>query len=97
MILLIISMLQGLWAYFAYDLRTYMKPITSRFLHNITSVLCFVIGMVSLAFGYPMGIDHGAFDSIEVQWSLTVIAILTTIFTLIGALKSEIAYFKKKL
>lgn len=97
MVLLIISMLQGVWAYFAYDLRSYLKPITSRFLHNVVSVLCFVIGMISLAFAYPMGIDHGAFDSVEVQWSLTVIAILTTILTLIGAVKSEIAYFKKKL
>lgn len=90
-------MLQGVGAYFAYDLRTYIKPITSRFLHNVVSVICFVFGMISLATGYPYGIDHGAFSTIEVQWSLTVIAIITTIFTLIGALKSEFNFFKKKL
>ena len=97
MILLIITMLQGVGAYFAYDLRSYVKPSTSKFLHNFVSVICFVFGMISLATGYPYGIDHGAFSTIEVQWSLTVIAILTTILTLIGALKSEFNFFKKKL
>lgn len=95
MILLVITMLQGVWAYFAYDLRAYVKPITSRFLHNFVSVLCFVIGMISLIFGYRHGAGHGLFDTIEIEYSLIVVAVVTTIFSVIGAVKSELDYVKK--
>ncbi len=95
MILLGITILQGVWAYFAYDLRSYMKPITSRFLHNFISLLCFVIGMISLIFGYRMGADHGAFDTIEVEWGLITIAVVTTVFSVIGAVRSGLRYLKK--
>ncbi|XP_037051293.1 uncharacterized protein LOC119085128 [Bradysia coprophila] len=88
MILLAMTILQGVWAYFAYDLRTYMKPVTSRFLHNLVALLCFVFGMISLCFGYPYGADHGAFDSIEVEYSLYAIAAVTTVFSVIGAVRS---------
>lgn len=95
MILLAITMLQGVWAYFAYDLRTYMKPITSRFLHNFVSLLCFVIGMISLIFGYRYGADHGAFDTIEMEYSLIAIAVITTVFSVLGAVKSGLNYLNK--
>lgn len=95
MILLGITMLQGVWAYFAFDLRSYVKPITSRFLHNFTSILCFVIGMISLAFGYRYGIDHGTFDTIQMEYSLITIAVVTTIFSIIGPIKSGFRYLNK--
>lgn len=95
MILLAITMLQGVWAYFAYDLRSFIKPITSRFLHNFVSLLCFVIGMLSLILGYRYGADHGAFDTIEVEYSLIVIAVVTTVFSVIGAVKSGLRFLNK--
>lgn len=95
MILLCITILQGVWAYFAYDLRAYMKPIKSRFFHNLVSLLCFVFGMISLCFGYPYGIDHGAFDTIEVQYSLIAIAVVTTVFSVVGAVRSGLRFLDK--
>lgn len=95
MILLGITILQGVWSYFAYDLRAYMKPITSRFLHNLVSLLCFGFGMISLCFGYGYGADHGAFDTIEVEYSLIAIAVVTTVFSVIGAVRSGLRYLDK--
>ncbi|XP_037048196.1 cytochrome b561 domain-containing protein 2-like [Bradysia coprophila] len=95
MILLGITMLQGVWAYFAFDLRAYMKPIQSKFLHNIHSLLCFVIGMISLIFGYRMGADHGTFDTIEMEYALITIAVVTTVFSVVGAVKSGLRYLNK--
>lgn len=96
MILLAMTMLQGVGAYFAYDLRSYMKPITSKFLHNFVSLLCFVIGMISLIFGYTYGEDHGAFDTIEMEYSLITIAVVTTVFSVVGAVRSGLKYLNKQ-
>lgn len=88
-------MLQGVWAYYAYDMRAYLKPNTSRFLHNCVSVLCFIIGMISLCFGYRYAIDHGVFDTIEMEYSLIAVAVVTTVFSVIGAVKSELKFVNK--
>lgn len=88
-------MLQGLAAYFAYDLRSYIKPITSKFLHNLNSLLCFVIGMLSLIFGYRYGLDHGTFDSVEMEYALIAVAVVTTVFSVIGAVKSGLKFLNK--
>lgn len=93
MILLVITMLQGIWAYFAYELRSMMKPITSKFLHNINSVLCFVIGMVSLIYGYRYGSTHDMFETIDIEYSLIAFAIFSTCLSLIGAVKSGFKFF----
>lgn len=94
MVFLALSALQGVWAYFSFELRTIVKPVTSKFLHNVTSVLCFVIGMVSLIYGYRYGSTHDLFTSVDVEYSLIGIAIVTTVLSLIGAVKSEVKFVK---
>ncbi|KAJ6597359.1 hypothetical protein Bhyg_15467 [Pseudolycoriella hygida] len=96
MILLVITILQGVCVYFAYDLRSYVKPMTSRFVHNCVSVLCFLIGMFSLVVGYGYGSDYGVFDTKIIEYSLIVIAVVTTVFSIVGAVKSELQYILRK-
>lgn len=95
MVFLALSLLQGTWTYFAYELRSYVKPSISKFLHNLSSTLCFVIGMVSLIYGYRYGTTHDLFESVAVEIFFIAIAIVTTILTLIGAAKSEFKFLRK--
>lgn len=97
MILLVLTMLQGIWAYFSYELRSLLKPITSKFLHNITSMLCFIIGMVSLIYGYRYGSTHDLFETRDMEQSLIAFAVISMCLSLIGAVKSCLKFFEKTL
>lgn len=94
MILLLVSIPQGISTYFAFELRKFVKPITIKFFHNISSVLCFVIGMVSLISGYRYGSTHDLFTTKEVEYLLIGIAVITTILSLIGAANSGLNSLK---
>jgi cytochrome b subunit of formate dehydrogenase len=93
MILLVLSVLQGVWAYFSFELRKIMKPAMSKFLHNLTSISCFVVGMVSLVYGYRLGMMI-QYSTNDVRYPLIAIAITTSILSLIGALKSSLNFLK---
>lgn len=94
MVFLVLSVLQGVWSYYAFELRSFVKPVKSKFMHNITSVICFVIGMISLITGYTYGISHDLFLSQDVEYTMKGIAIVTTILSLIGAMKSNLSFLK---
>ena len=91
--LLVVSILQGIWAYFAGDLRKIFSPIHSKFLHNVTSILCFLFGMVSLIYGYVHGMMK-AYETDEVRYLLIAIAVITSFLTLINPMKSILNTFK---
>lgn len=95
MILLVITMLEGVWAYYSFQLRSFIKPGTSKFWHNLTSVLCFITGMVSLMYGYTYGDTHDVFTTKDMEYSLIAVAIITMLLTLIGAVKSELKFIEK--
>lgn len=99
MILLVITMLQGIWAFFAFELRSKMKPITSKFLHNIHSMLCFITGMVSLIYGYiRYGSTYDLFETSEtshIEYSLIAFAIISMILSLIGPVRSGLRFIEK--
>lgn len=94
MVFLAISILEGVWAYFAIGLRRILKPVYVKFTHNLTSLICFTTGMVSLIYGYQYGDTHDVFLTKDVEYTLVGIAIFTTIFSMIGALKSVYAFLK---
>lgn len=93
MVLLAFSVLQGIWAFFAFDLRKFMKPALSKFLHNLTSVVCFIVGMVSLIYGYRLGMMK-LYSTDEIRLALIAFAITTTLLSLIGAAKSALNFLK---
>lgn len=95
MIFLVLSLIQGTWTYFAFELRSFVKPDISKFLHNLSSVLCFVIGMVSLITGYRYGTTHDLFESVAAEGIFVAIAVVTTVLSLIGAATSQYKFLKK--
>lgn len=94
MILLVISVLQGVWAYYASDARltAYMRPVTSKFWHNFTSLLCFVVGMVSLIYGWKYA--HLLFTDLLTENGLIAFTIISTVLSLVGAFKSSFIQLK---
>ena len=95
MILLVISVVQGVWTYFASNFSSIMKPATSKFLHNVTSIACLVTGMVSLIYGYKHTMSHGIVSSKQMELSLIAVAIITTILSLVGAARSSFESARK--
>jgi TRAP-type C4-dicarboxylate transport system permease small subunit len=95
MILLLFSVLQGIAAFFAIDLKKIMKPAFNKFLHNFTSVACFVVGMVSLIYGYQLGMMK-LYSTDDVRRSMIAFAVVTTILSLIGAMKSALTFLQSR-
>lgn len=93
MIMLLVSVLQGIAAFFAFDLKKIMKPAVSKFMHNLTAIVCFVVGMVSLIYGYQLGMMR-LYSTDDVRRSLIAFAVITTILSLVGAIKSILVYLK---
>lgn len=51
-ILLFFSLLSGMSALFSIELRSYVKPLFSKAVHNFLSSACYVVGMVSTIYAY---------------------------------------------
>lgn len=93
MVFLLIGILQGIGAYYAKNLKSYIKPIYSKFLHNLSAVICFIVGMVSLIYGYLGGMMV-PYSTDEIRFCLIVFAIITIILSLIGTIKTTFQQFK---
>lgn len=93
MALLVISVLQGFGAFFATELRRFVNPIYSKFLHNLTSSLCLLVGMASLIYGYLNGMMI-LYSTNGARYTLIAIAVVTSIFSLIGPTRSAFILVK---
>ena len=96
MAFLVISVLQGFGAFFATELRRFVNPIYSKFLHNLTSVLCFLVGMASLIYGYLNGMMI-LYSTNDARYTLIAIAVVTSILSLIGPTRSAFILVKLKM
>lgn len=52
--------------------------------------------MVSLIYGYRYGSTHDMFTTLEIEYGLIAFAIVTTILSLLGALKSVFNYIRAR-
>lgn len=92
MIFLVLSVLQGVWSFFAFQLRSIMRPINTKFVHYILSLICFIVGMMSLISGYRYGDTHDLLTAKSVEYTLIGIAVITSVLSLIGVAKSIVNY-----
>lgn len=81
-------MLSGLAAFYPIRLKNYIRPIFSKFVHNLFAIAAFVFGMISIIIAYytrkPVNnIDMGKMDIVIVGFVAATLAL-----TLIGPLKS---------
>ncbi|CAO1344119.1 unnamed protein product [Diamesa hyperborea] len=87
MVFLVLGVLQGFTAFYAKELKVYIKPVYNKFLHILMATVCFVTGMVSLIYGYKKNtVKRNSTD--DIRLGLTIFAIITTILSLVGAIKT---------
>lgn len=87
MFFLIINVVLGFGALFSYDLRKLWHPIYMKFTHNLLGITTFVLGMVSLYYGYEKRFMKRN-TSTEMIAFLAWGTIITTVLSCIGATKS---------
>lgn len=87
MILFIVSLVLGLLTNYAQKLTKYGRPITFKFVHNTVGVLGFIIGVVSLCYGYYTK-WFVYFTTSEARIFVTVATVLGSLWALNGALVS---------
>lgn len=93
MIFLVLGMLQGFAAYFAQEIKVYIKPVYTKLLHILMATICFVTGMVSLVYGYQKNTVRKN-STEDIRLGLLIITSITTILSLIGAVKTVFQQIK---
>ncbi|XP_070500771.1 transmembrane reductase CYB561D2-like [Chironomus tepperi] len=88
MIFLCISIVSGLTALFSFEARRYLKPVISKFSHNILSLAAFVTGMVSLIYAWVDIRWASRYDPGNLRYMSAWALGFIIFFSCIGALKS---------
>ena len=87
-IFLILSIISGCSALYCVELKRHLKPVYSRFIHNILALTTFVTGMISVIIAYNTKTWAKKHDPgnmrVLMMWFLAFIIILT----LIGPIKT---------
>ncbi|XP_053696075.1 transmembrane reductase CYB561D2-like [Sabethes cyaneus] len=88
-ILMILSMSNGLGALYAVELRRKIKPVYIKVVHAIAGLVCFVLGMISLWYGYKKRIFQE--NSIpELLVALQISTLLIIVLSVGGAVETVI-------
>jgi uncharacterized membrane protein len=93
MVLVSISMVSGLAALFSFDIRRFLKPVMSKFAHNVISIAAFVTGMVSLIYIWKDGRWAITYDPGYLRYMSAWCLGFITFLTCIGAVKSMWSQF----
>lgn len=88
MILLLPTVLAGLTALFPVELKKYLKPLLSKFSHNLFAVATFVTGMISIVMGYTDLRFAKTYDPGDLRYAMAWFLGIMTVITLIGPAKS---------
>ncbi|XP_015602840.1 cytochrome b561 domain-containing protein 2 [Cephus cinctus] len=86
-VLMIVSIVLGVPALFAARLRRTVKPVVSKFIHNLLGISCFVVGIASQIMGYELNWMKARVPD-EVILLFIIATVMVTVFSLIGALRS---------
>lgn len=87
LVFLFVSLLNGVSAMWATEWRRWVRPVYSKFFHNVCGLLAFVIGMVSQYYSYDTGRVIRA-STKEIRVAMQVVACVTIVLTAYGALRS---------
>lgn len=87
LVLLVLSMCNGLGSLYAVELRKRMKPMYIKLSHHFIGLACFVIGMASLFIGYSKKIfKHNTTPELLV--ALQIMTILVILLSVLGVLRT---------
>lgn len=95
-IFLFVTLLSGISSLFAPDLRKFISPLLSKFLHNLIALAAFVTGMISIIIAYltKSWIIRG--DPGNVRLWMVVFLSISIVLTLVGPLKSMFFQIENK-
>lgn len=91
--LTIFGMVNGTLALWSVELRHYLKPIQTKFFHNLVGTSAFIVGMVTLFLGYEYHFFFVGTPTEARMWCQAV-AIITVLLSLLGATRSLITQSK---
>ncbi|KAG4072275.1 hypothetical protein HA402_004207 [Bradysia odoriphaga] len=81
------AFLNGTIALWAPEIRKWIKPVYSRWFHNVIGIIAFAIGMASISHGYDLR-DFSRRSTVPIMYALKWAAYVTAVLSLIGAVKS---------
>lgn len=86
-VLLFIGLITGLAAQYSQTLQKYITPIINKTLHNFLGLSGFIIGMVSLYYGYNTRFAKFLIPA-DLICVIKILTILTIILSILGSVKS---------
>uniref|UniRef100_A0A182LRX6 ascorbate ferrireductase (transmembrane) n=1 Tax=Anopheles culicifacies TaxID=139723 RepID=A0A182LRX6_9DIPT len=90
---LVLTLVNGLMALFASELRKRIRPIYSKLSHYLTGTVCYVLGMVAIVLAYEKKIYHQNTIT-EGITMMTVFTISITVLSMVGVMKTIYNQFK---
>ncbi|CAG9798733.1 unnamed protein product [Chironomus riparius] len=87
-IFLILSIISGCSALYSIELKRYLKPIFSKFIHNLLAIIAFVTGIISVIIAYDTKSWAKKHDPGNVRVLMMWLLAFIIIFTLIGPIKT---------
>ena len=85
-VLLGISLCNGITSLFSTELRKYIKPVYSKCSHYFLGASCFILGMTAIILGYEKRIYHQN-STPEILTMLTCFTSLVIILSMIGTIR----------
>jgi len=86
-IFMMIAFLNGTLALWAPEIRRWIKPVYSKFFHNVIGIVAFAVGMASISYGYDLH-DFANRSTLQIRHALKWAAYITAVLSLIGAVRS---------
>ncbi|XP_053957698.1 uncharacterized protein LOC128862906 isoform X3 [Anastrepha ludens] len=83
----LISWLSGLSALYQLKLKSFVRPLFNRTIHNLLGLTCFVLALVTQFFGYQTGFFSSR-TTTEFQYCIKTITLLSLVLTCIGPIKA---------
>ncbi|XP_035905429.1 cytochrome b561 domain-containing protein 2-like [Anopheles stephensi] len=93
LVFLALTLVNGLMALFAADLRKRIRPIYSKLSHYLTGTVCYVLGMVAIVLAYEKKIYHQNTITKGITM-MTVFTIAVTVLSMVGVVKTMYNQFK---
>lgn len=93
LILMLLSMTNGLGALFSVELRRKIKPVYMKLGHQFVGLCCFVIGMAALVLGFDKKIFRNN-STPEMRTTLQVFTVLVILTSSLGVIRTILSQLK---
>lgn len=92
-IFLCLSILSGCSALFSGKIKTFLRPIFSKFFHNVFAIFSFIFGIIAMIISYNTRSFARDIDPGNMRYAMIGFLSCILLFTLIGPLKTLFRHF----